>query len=330
MSAVAEKARAKAREKVERLTRSSPGKVDASGWREPGGEDAGVQTGPRPISRRQFKRGGKVHGEAEKRADRKPRAKGGALTATSFINRNVKDANESRDGTKHIGGMKKGGRAHKMVGGPMMGNPGVRPAMAGNVGHAQAPMRPGMRPYKKGGKVEHGRDCKCCGGGAFAEGGKVKSEFAANQAMQAARGTKAQGATDYFSHVARSGTGTKATGMPKPRKAGGSVSDGSLEGTRPQGGRLARKHGGSAKKGTNINIIIAPGGGQKPAMPMPMAPPPGGPVGLHQGAPPPMAGPGGPPPMAPPQMRKRGGRAYPIESGAGGGLARLEKARAYG
>jgi hypothetical protein len=29
-------------------------------------------------------------------------------------------------------------------------------------------------------------------------------------------------------------------------------------------------------------------------------------------------------------MRKRGGRAYPLESGAGGGLGRLEKIKAYG
>jgi hypothetical protein len=338
MSAMAEKARSKSREKAERLTRSSPGKVDASGWREPLGENAEVQTGMRPISRRQFRRGGKVHGEKSKmHAGRKPRAKGGALTATSLINRDVKDANESRVGTKHIGGMKKGGRAHKMVGGPMMGRPGMPVAQpmagAGRMGAPMAGVRPGVRPYKKGGKV-HGRDCKCCGGGAYADGGKIKSEFAANQAMQAARGTPAQGSTDYFSHMARSGTGTKTSPTPKPRKAGGSVSDGTLEGTRPQGGRLARARGGKAK-GTNVNIIIAPGGGGPKPMPMgaPMGAGPNGPVGLHQGAPPPMAPPpGAAPPMGPPPMgRKSGGRTnYPIKDGAGGGKGRLEKIRAYG
>lgn len=289
---MAERARSKAKEKVERMTRSNSGRIDASGWKEPTGEKAEVQTGPRPISRRQFKRGGKVHGEKPAmHAGRKPRAKGGALTATSLINRDVKTANESRDGEKHVGGMKKGGKVH-------------------------------------------GRDCKCCGGGAFAEGGKVKSEFAANHAMAAAKGQPAKGGTDYFAHVARSGTGSRTVPMPKPRKAGGSVTDGSLEGARPEGGRLARKHGGSAKKGTNINIIIAPGGGGPKPMPMgpPPGMPPGGPVGLHQGAPPPGMPPGAAPPAMgpPPQMRKRGGRAYPIESGAGGGLGRLEKARAYG
>jgi hypothetical protein len=52
---------------------------------------------------------------------------------------------------------------------------------------------------------------------------------------------------------------------------------------------------------------------------------------MHQGMPPPMPPGGAPPPMGPPMMgRKHGGRAYPIEHGAGGGKGRLEKARAYG
>jgi hypothetical protein len=335
MSAMSEKARSKALDKVERLTRTGPNKIDASGWREPLGENAGVKTGLRPISRRQFKKGGKVMGEkSAMHAGRKPRAKGGALTADSLVNRDVKEANQKRDGTKHIGGLKTGGRAHKFVGGPMMGRPGM-PASAPMAGAGrQMPMaRPGVRQFKKGGKVGHPRDCKCCGGSAYAAGGEVKSEYAANKAMAAPKGSAG---TDYFAHVARSGTSTKVPNMPKPRKAGGSVTDGTIEGTRPKGGRLARKSGGSAKKGMNVNIIIAPGGGAKPPMGgMPM-PPPGGPVGLHQGAPPPMAPPGAAPPMGPPggmpppQMRKRGGRTYPIDSGAGGGLGRLEKIRAYG
>jgi hypothetical protein len=220
-----------------------------------------IQTGPRPISRRQFRRGGKVAGEASPaRADRKPRAAGGALTANSLINRNVKSANEERPGIKHIGGMKTGGRA----------------------AHAE------------GGKV-HGKGCSC----AKCDGGRVGRA-----------------------------------------KGGPAINDG----TRPVAGRLARKGGGRTKKGTTVNVVIAPQGGQ--AGPPPMgAPPPGGPVGLHQGAPPPAAmGPGVPPTMppgAPPPMRKAGGRvgegfggelakpgAYPIDSGAGGGLGRLEKAKA--
>lgn len=299
MSKLAEQARDAAREKVERLTRTPKGDVDASGWREPVGEQglqSGVQTGPRPVSRRQFRRGGKVHGTATKNAGRKPRASGG-MTAKEYLNRDVKSANESREGPKHVGGMKKGGRAHKFLGGGMIQNPNLgaapgaqvgqpapvqntpvsRPALMGNQN-----MRPGMRPFASGGHVS---DCKCkrCMGG---------------------RAAKAAGGASYG-------------------------------GTRPQGGRIARKHGGRSKKGgTNVNIIIAPPQ-PKPAMPPPgLAPPPGGPVGMHQGAPPPMPPPGAgaPPPMGPPpMMRKSGGRTgYPLKDGSGGGKGRLQKIAAYG
>jgi hypothetical protein len=244
MSAMAEKAREKAKAKVSRLTTDPHQKVDASSWTPPEPMNTESKTGMRPISRRQFKRGGKISGEkAAMHAGRKPRKSGGsALTADSFVNRDAKEANQERDGFKFIGGMKKGGRAK-------------------------------------------------CGGG------------------------------------------------PVAKKGGGSLSlDGSYQGMRPAGGRLARAKGGRAKKGMNVNIIIAPGGGgPKPMMPPPGGPPPGGPVGLHQGAPPPaMPPPGAAPPMGPPPMgRKSGGRtnsgkSYPIDSGAGGGLGRLEKARAYG
>jgi hypothetical protein len=128
-------------------------------------------------------------------------------------------------------------------------------------------------------------------------------------------------------------------------------------GTRPTGGRIAKKTGGRAKGKTNIIISInpgagaaqqqgmmppgnlPPGAGMRPgagAMPVPVAGPPGA------GAPPPMpmpvpvpmpmgAGAGGPP-MPPPGMpmpRKAGGRAYrsykDMDAGAGSGLGRLEK-----
>lgn len=264
MSALAEQARAKAKAKVARMVAPNKGSVDASGWTEPTDELGDVQTGPRPVSRRQFKAGGKV---AAMHAGRKPRKSGGSLTADSLINRDVKEANEERAGSKHIGGMKRGGRAHKEMGGLAL------PAWNNPVSRAS------------GGRT-HGKGCDCgkCTGGAVG-------------------------------------------------KAAGGALDG---GTRPAGGRIARKGGGRAKKGMNVNIIIAPaGGGAKPPMPMPMDAPPGGPVGLHQGLPPPGAGaPMGPPagaPMPMPMARKSGGRTkYPIDSGAGGGLGRLEKARAYG
>lgn len=110
-------------EKISRYTAPLKGSVDASGWEVYDPLNADVKTGLRPVSRRAYKKGGKVEAKAEGgkaavRADRKKRQSGGkALTPNNYINRNVKDANEERDGIKHVGGMKKGGRAKKMNGG---------------------------------------------------------------------------------------------------------------------------------------------------------------------------------------------------------------------
>jgi hypothetical protein len=285
MSSTSESARAAAKSKVERLVRADPLKsVDASGYRPEGALNADVQTGPRPISRRQFRRGGSVEGsKGVMRADRKPRASGGRTKVDGgLINEDVKEANQERDGIKHIGGMKRGGRAGKLGGGPLMqatGSPQLPPTTIGR---------------KEGGKV-HVSGCGC----AKCSGGRVE---------------KAKGGAIYG-------------------------------GTRPVAGRLARKGGGRIKGKTNVNIIITQPGAGGPPMPPPGAmPPPGGPVGLHQGAPPPMPPPGvGAAPAGMPMPRKSGGRAiekdggkpvkpgaYPIESGGGGGLGRLEKAKAYG
>ena len=120
MSEMAKKARAAMKSKADRLGASRPlERVDSADWTPAELLNADVKTGLRPVSKRQFKKGGKVTGEACKvRADRKPRKSGGrAITANSLVNRNVKEANEKRDGIKHVGGMKKGGRAGKSNGG---------------------------------------------------------------------------------------------------------------------------------------------------------------------------------------------------------------------
>lgn len=133
------------------------------------------------------------------------------------------------------------------------------------------------------------------------------------------------------------------------RATGGNVFSGDSKTKIPgvTGGRHAHARGGKTGKGkTQVNIVIATGGhkpdaGMMPNAPVPMPsggprmpntpmPPMGGgmpPMGA--GAPP--MGSGMPPQGMPPMARKSGGRTgYPIETGAGGGEARLDKIKAYG
>jgi hypothetical protein len=344
MSKLSEQARDAAREKADRLTRTPKGDVDASGWREPLGEQGmqpGLQTGPRPVSRRQFRRGGKVPGvAAAAHPGRKPRASGG-LTNTDggLINTDVKSLNESRGGPTHVGGMKSGGRAHKAIGGGMI-QPRPMPAPAAMPGRPRPVMaQPMGRQFARGGHVK-GCECSKCMGGRVkkASGGglnytpadqrHIKREYDANVALAKRTAESKPKSQDWFQHQ---------DNMTKPKKAGGSVGP-SYGGTRPVAGRIARKSGGRSKAGTKVNIIITTPGGMRGPMPPPgmVPPPPGGPIGMRQGMPLVMPPGGAPPPMGaipPPgaMPRKHGGRTgYPIRDGAGGGKGRLQKIAAYG
>lgn len=151
-------------------------KVDSSSWSPPEMLEADKQTGMRPVSPRQYKSGGKVHGvHAKKRADRKARKEGGrAMSVDGFINRDNKMANDERAGVKHTGGMKRGGRTHKAMAGAVGDAPIAGAPLAGRPMRGMRPIRPMMaRPpvgvapgmagkpmMKKGGKVhrEHHAD----------------------------------------------------------------------------------------------------------------------------------------------------------------------------
>ena len=117
------------KQKAKRLCGATSEKVDASTFTPAEPLNADVKTGARPISRRAFKVGGKVAGaEAMTHAGRTPRKSGGKTEyANALVNRNVKDANEEREGIKHVGGFKKGGRTEKQVGGETM-RPMPRPS----------------------------------------------------------------------------------------------------------------------------------------------------------------------------------------------------------
>lgn len=118
----AKKARQAMKNKAKRLASANNEKVDSSDFTPAEPINADVKTGMRPVSRRAYKSGGKVEGEAAKKnAGRSPRANGGKAKAyaNALVNRNAKDANEEREGKKHIGGMKSGGRAKRAEGGKL-------------------------------------------------------------------------------------------------------------------------------------------------------------------------------------------------------------------
>ena len=150
--------RESAAKKLKMLTGNDPvEKVDSSTWTPPKPLNAGVKTGMRPVSPRAYKRGGKVKAAeaveghmAKKRADRKVRKAGGKAgempPVDRFINRDDKKANEYRDGAKHVGGMKKGGRIHKDDGGDVIGNMIRQAEIEQNMKGRGLPARPAPIP----------------------------------------------------------------------------------------------------------------------------------------------------------------------------------------
>jgi hypothetical protein len=111
--------RAAMKDKAKRLATSSSAKVDSSTFTPAEPLDSEAKTGMRPISRRAFKTGGKVEGMAcATRADRKPRMNGGRI---GLANTDQRAANDEREGKKHVGGFKSGGRIAKNNGGDAEG-----------------------------------------------------------------------------------------------------------------------------------------------------------------------------------------------------------------
>ena len=154
---MAKKGREAMKSKARRLAGEKDQKVDSSDWSPAPPLNAEAKTGMRPVSRRTYKKGGKVVGqEARKRADKPSRATGGEI-ATAMMNKNLKEANEKRDGVKHVGALKHGGKAKYATGG------GIKDKKA--LGAIDpTPVRAKAEHYKKGGMVK-----KAGGGGSWLE-----------------------------------------------------------------------------------------------------------------------------------------------------------------
>lgn len=277
----AKRYRSDMKSKAEKMASGDPHtKTDSSDWTEAGPLDANVQTGERPISRRQFKSGGKVSGDlAQIRADRAPRSSGG--WAKEYVNRDVKAANEDRAGTKHVGGFATGGNVGDTV-------PTSRLAFTG--GESRLSKAAGL---KKGGRAKKNI------------GGSLEMLSPALMLANAIRGDKDAGSAQVVGRatggkVDASVSGTPIVGGRTPRKGGGRTK-------------------GKMNVNIIIGAPGGGQGGPPPEMPMP-PPQMAGPMRPPMSAPGPVGPPpgvGAPPPM--PMARKRGGRTYDAGAGGGEG-----------
>jgi len=360
MYELAKSAREKNKARARALAGEKDQKVDSSDWSPAAPINAEAKTGMRPISQRQYKKGGKVDGKAPKpRADRMARKSGGRTVekdiGVGMANKDMRAANKDREGIKHVGGFKDGGgiKDKKALG-------AIDPS----------PKRSAAEHYKKGGKVK-----KAGGGGSWLEKmvGKPKtgsdlSEVGKDQTQRysqeekgaldrAIRGNDSLPSPDEAAESAAR-TGDKRGGMVK-RKAhakGGKaehpdvkedkvlvrkmVKKEALTGKKEGGevkSRMARATGGRARKGKTdikINILSA---APKPAM---LAGQPSGmgmaaPAGPGPQLPPALTGAAGAPPAMPMGAipgRKAGGRITKVaksykdmEAGALSGEGRLQK-----
>ena len=312
MSELSNECRYTAKEQLKSYLSKDAGRVDASDYRVPGEMHTARKTGPEQPKEITGNEGA----APVYRADRKPRASGGRL---------------KRDMGGQMPMAPSGLAAGQQIGASV-----VPQAMLNPRGTATQPgLLARSAGLKDGGKADHWI------------AGAVKHPGALHKELHVPEGKKIPEKklkkAEHSKNPVEAKRAHLAETLKDMRKATGGEVVGNTEvtGTRPTGGRLARAGGGKTKKGNmTVNVIIGqkreppmgPMGG--PPMPPPM--PPGGPIAAPvpgAGGPPPMPmpPPGGPAGGGMPMSRKYGGRtSYPIETGSGGGQARLDKIKAYG
>ena len=274
MSSTAKAARAALKSKAQRMVGPDPrgAPIDASGYTPPDAEDASVQTGMRPLSKRQFKKGGKVIGKYEGKdghhhAGRKPRKSGGRanrfLTPDNLINRDVKMANDERVGTKHVGGMKRGGKAEHKLGGGMVGNNPVAQSLSNT---ANAAIPPSAMGRKDGGKAKKAHLAETLKHMHHAKGGKAMSEFEWKHSKEDEREDKILAKKHHMTPIQweKSKLNEKHDKQQsmKGLKHGGEVHHASCRCEKCSGGRMGRKYGGKAEHNIMEVTGVRPTGGR--------------------------------------------------------------------
>lgn len=166
MYEIAKKAREAMRGKAKRLSSEVDMKTDSSDWTPAEPLEAQAKTGMRPVSKRVYKKGGKVMGAPSvKHAGRKGRKAGGRLVddndkkeakdiAIAKMNRNQKEANAEREGVKHVGALKRGGRAKKAFGGLPMPQDVTKKVLSGLMTGAGEVQRKGGGKVKRKGHAD--------------------------------------------------------------------------------------------------------------------------------------------------------------------------------